>query len=58
MFFYYLVQVLRHNFRILYFVMKKQLTNQALKGILTAGPAKAVKYSSAKLKKMMKSLMK
>ena len=30
---------------------------QAAKGVLTAGPRKAVKYAGAKLKKMFKSLM-
>ena len=31
---------------------------QAAKGVLTAGPRKAVKYAGAKLKKMFKSQMK
>ena len=31
---------------------------QAAKGVLTAGPRKAVKYAGAKLKKMLKSQMK
>ena len=31
---------------------------KAAKGILTAGPRKAVKYAGAKLKKMMKSQLK
>jgi len=37
---------------------KNKLVSQALKGIFTAGPVKAVKYSAAKLKKMIKSLIK
>jgi len=32
--------------------------SQAAKGVLTAGPRKAVKYAGAKLKKMFKSQMK
>jgi len=32
--------------------------SQAAKGVLTAGPRKAVKYAGAKLKKMMKSQLK
>ena len=31
---------------------------KAAKGVLTAGPRKAVKYAGAKLKKMMKSQLK
>ena len=38
-------------------IVKGPSTSQALKGILTAGPYKAVRYSLAKLKKMFKSMI-
>eukprot|EP00088_Acartia_fossae_P033415 TRINITY_DN3420_c0_g1_i10.p1 TRINITY_DN3420_c0_g1~~TRINITY_DN3420_c0_g1_i10.p1 ORF type:complete len:376 (+),score=11.87 TRINITY_DN3420_c0_g1_i10:56-1183(+) len=37
-------------------IVQRSSTPQALKGIISAGPYKAAVYSSAKLKKMMKSL--
>ncbi len=38
-------------------VVKGPSSSQALKGILTAGPYKAARYSLVKLQKMLKSML-